>query len=64
VVGLSFEYALSLEGGAASFMEFAMNIHDRELTPLELTPLKVVIGMLVTMLLGFSILSLVFVAAH
>jgi hypothetical protein len=41
-----------------------MITHDRELTPLELTPLKVVLGMLVTMLLGFSILSLVFITSH
>jgi hypothetical protein len=36
-----------------------MNIHDR-----ELTPLKVVIGMLAIMLIGLSFLSLVFVTAH
>jgi hypothetical protein len=36
-----------------------MNIHER-----ELMPIKVVIGMLTTMLIGFSLLSLVFVIAH
>ena len=30
----------------------------------ELTPLKVVIGMLLVMFIGFSVLSLVFVTAH
>lgn len=36
-----------------------MNIHER-----ERAPLKVVIGMLAVMLVGFSILSLIFVSAH
>lgn len=36
-----------------------MDMHER-----ELVPLKVVFGMLATMLIGFSILSLVFVTAH
>jgi hypothetical protein len=36
-----------------------MGMHDR-----ELVPLKVVFGLLATMLIGFSILSLVFVTVH
>jgi hypothetical protein len=36
-----------------------MNIHDT-----ELTPLKVVIGMLAIMLIGLSFMSLVFITAH
>jgi hypothetical protein len=36
-----------------------MDIHER-----ELMPIKVVIGMLTTMLIGFSLVSLVFLVAH
>jgi hypothetical protein len=36
-----------------------MDIHDR-----ELMPIRVVIGMLTTMLIGFSLVSLVFVVVH
>jgi uncharacterized membrane protein YqjE len=36
-----------------------MDMHER-----ELMPIKVVIGMLTTMLIGFSLVSLVFLVAH